>query len=72
VHSIEWLLETKKTITVAELQVAVQQKLVVVKQIKDLVKDKKDIDNSLKYVRATARAQKYLLATDEKELHMAS
>jgi hypothetical protein len=62
----------RKTITAAELQVAVQQKTVIVKQIKDLVKDKQDIDDSLKYVRATARAQKTILATNEKEFPMAS
>jgi hypothetical protein len=62
----------RTTITAAEQIAALQEKAVIIQQIKDLVADKKEIDDSLKYVREQGRAQKRHLETEEKEFPMAS
>ena len=68
-----WVTYLKQTtISMEERQSAVQEKTVVTEEIKDLVNDKKEIDESLKYVRDAARAKKKLLETEEKDFPMAS
>jgi hypothetical protein len=62
----------RATISEEERNGALEQKAVVAQQIKELVQDKKEIDESLRYVRDAARAQKKELEAEEKEYPMAS
>ena len=62
----------RTTISEEERNTALQQKALVTQQVKELVDSKKEIDESLKYVRDAARVQKKLLETAEKEFPMAS
>jgi negative regulator of genetic competence, sporulation and motility len=59
----------RATISEEERNEALEEKSVVTQQIKELVQEKKEIDESLKYVRDAARAQKKELETEEKEFH---
>jgi hypothetical protein len=45
---------------------------VVTQQIKELVQEKKEINEFLKYVRDAAKVQKKQLEAEEKEFHVAS
>jgi hypothetical protein len=51
---------------------ALEQKAVVTQQIKELVQEKREIDEFLKYVRDAAKAQKKQLETEEKKFPMVS
>jgi hypothetical protein len=62
----------RTTISDEERNAGLVQKTIVTQQIKDLVQEKKEIDDSLKYVRDAARAQKKELESEEKEFPMAS
>jgi hypothetical protein len=44
----------------------------VTKQIKELVQERKEIDESLQYVRDTAKAQKKQLEAEENDFRMVS
>jgi hypothetical protein len=61
----------RATISEEERNGALEQKAVVTQQIKEIGQEKKEIDESLKYVRDVARAQKKELETEEKEFPMA-
>jgi lipid II:glycine glycyltransferase (peptidoglycan interpeptide bridge formation enzyme) len=72
-NEMDWRGFVKRaTISEEKRNGTLEQKAVVTQQIKELVQEKKEIDESLKYVRDAARAQKKELETEEKEYPMAS
>jgi hypothetical protein len=62
----------RTTVLEEEQNAAVEQKAAATQHITELVQDKKEIDESLKYVRDAAKEKKKLLEAEEKEFPMAS